>query len=92
LIVPYYDVTTFYKDYIRYMASISNEVDNDTAVLVSETTFRRAFIKKKDIRLLGSKGAFHTCEICNNALDLLHDTSNYFHYFFYYNIQYICIY
>jgi hypothetical protein len=71
-IIPYYDVTSVYNDYVRHQIAI--EAVEDT---VSIATFRRAFLLKKNIKLLGSKGAFHTCEICNNALDLLHDESKY---------------
>ena len=52
-----------------------NETKEGSAPLVSEATFRRAFMAKKNIKLLGCKGSFHTCEFCNNALDMLHDTS-----------------
>ena len=57
------------------MSSINN-LDDGNYSAVSEATFRRAFKAQKNIKLLGCKGSFHTCEICNNALDLLHDTSN----------------
>ena len=59
-------------DYVRYMSSINTDENNSE---VSEATFRRALKAQKNIKLLGCKGSFHTCEICNNALDLLHDTS-----------------
>jgi hypothetical protein len=72
LIVPYYDVVTFFRDYERYLQASTQETP------VSLSTFRRAFEKQKNIKLLGCKGSFHTCEICNNALDLLHDQSKYF--------------
>jgi hypothetical protein len=78
LIVPYYDIKTFYDDYVRdTMRNQDTETNGATSNngVVSLTTFRRAFIKKGNIKLLGCKGSFHTCEICNNAIDLLHDTS-----------------
>jgi len=70
LIIPYYDIKTVYHDYQRYQINTNKKSDT-----VSLSTFRRAFESQKHIKLLGSKGSFHTCEICNNALDLLHDES-----------------
>lgn len=72
LIIPYYDVQSFYNDYTRHQVLVNAEAET-----VSVSTFRRAFESQTNIKLLGSKGSFHTCEICNNALDLLHDESKF---------------
>jgi hypothetical protein len=66
-------VQALYDDYCGYInRNLNNDGDESIASL---STFRRAFILQKQVKLLGSKGAFHTCEICNNALDLLQDKS-----------------
>ena len=90
LIVPYYDILSVYNDYKRHLKDIQDEES-----IVSLSTFRNAFESKKNIKLLGCKGSFHTCEICNNALDLLHDESKLLfsmHLFIYLLFVYIYIY
>jgi hypothetical protein len=66
-IVPFSDVYQMWKEYKSFFnRSLTNE-------LAQETTFREAFKECDNIRLLGCKGGFQTCEICNTAYELLRD-------------------
>jgi hypothetical protein len=71
MILPYYKVLSFYDDYCRYC---DENIDLHKC-RAKESTFRTAFEDQKSVKLLGSKGAFHTCEICNNAIELIADKS-----------------
>jgi hypothetical protein len=62
---------SFYEDYTRYC----DENNGLHKIRAGETTFRSAFDDQDKVKLLGSKGAFHTCEICNNAIELIGDKS-----------------
>jgi len=39
------------------------------------TTFSTAFKQRENIRFLGAKGSFNTCEICNSLNNLLKNTN-----------------
>jgi hypothetical protein len=61
----------FYEDYKRYCIQHEGFFDN----MACKNTFALAFDKQKKVKFLGCKGSFHTCEICNNAIDLQSDPS-----------------
>lgn len=69
-ILPYDSIQEFYAEYVaQSMADNLNE--NHYA---KRETFRKAFKKlSKSYRLSGSRGSFPTCDMCNNAHDLLRD-------------------
>jgi hypothetical protein len=68
-VLPYEDVKSFYAEYLAHCdAVLAYPTD-----IASESVFRRAFEGLENVKLLGCKGGFHTCEICNNANDLLRD-------------------
>ena len=69
-VVPFVDVKSFHLEYLQYQAH--QQAHNDTVAKTG--TFRSAFAKLEKegkIKLLKAKGSFHTCEICNNASELL---------------------
>jgi len=71
-ILPYDDVSQFYEEYV---------VDCDASHVpkherAGKTTFSAAYTKLHETgkyRILGGKGSFKTCEICNNTYALLRD-------------------
>jgi hypothetical protein len=42
--------------------------------LAGYTTFSTAFKQRENIKFLGAKGSFNTCEICNSLNNLLKNT------------------
>lgn len=69
-VVPFVDVASFHSEYLQYQAH--QQANSDTVARIG--TFRSAFAKLEKegkIKLLKAKGSFHTCEICNNASELL---------------------
>ena len=67
-ILPYESIPQFFKEYLNfhktYGISVSTRANIDT--------FRDAFKSlSSSVRLVHSKGSFPTCDICNNANDLL---------------------
>ena len=69
-VVPFVDVASFRSKYLQYQAH--QQANSDTVARIG--TFRSAFAKLEKegkIKLLKAKGSFHTCEICNNASELL---------------------
>lgn len=73
-IVPYEDVRQFFSEYTTHCTSVN--VDRTERAL--EATFRKALLSMPHIRLIGCKGSFHTCELCNNANELLRDPTKRF--------------
>ena len=72
-VLPYETVPSFYEEYIEHC----NQTDVMMRERASIKTFFRVFSKLKDtVRLLKCKGSFNTCEVCNNANDLLRDSGN----------------
>lgn len=69
-IVPYSDIKSYYYEF-KSNCLLYNFIPED---IPSIETFRRAFNDCKNIRLLGCKGSFQTCEICNNANELMRNT------------------
>lgn len=66
--LPYESVGQFYNEYVMFCKSI---VINFDCVAKAEC-FRLALLSLKgSIRLMTCKGAFQTCDICNNANDML---------------------
>ena len=66
--MPYSSVTEFFEEYLAYC----------TAGLLAPRTyageecFRKAFLSlDRHYRLIGAKGSFPTCDVCNNANDML---------------------
>jgi hypothetical protein len=74
IVLPYDDMPQFHNEYVVHCFS-RNVPPNYIAGL---STFRSAFKDQKDLRFLGSKGSFNTCEICNNLNNLLKNTSKKF--------------
>ncbi len=72
-VVPYSSIKAFYEEYMSYSAFKHTHPDN----FASLSTFQRAFTKleRQGIRKLNAKGSFNTCEICNNAEELLRNKS-----------------
>ena len=73
-VAPFVDIKSFWEEYCAYHAHQQSPVSE----VAGDTTFRSAFKYCHDtlgIRKLKSKGTFNTCEICNNASDLLRNPS-----------------
>ncbi|KAJ1387535.1 hypothetical protein B484DRAFT_409877, partial [Ochromonadaceae sp. CCMP2298] len=68
-VLPYEDVKSFYDEYRSHCTA----TDVYPTEIAGKTVFQEAFANEQNIRLTGCKGSFPTCEICNNANDLLRD-------------------
>ena len=71
LILPFETVSQLYEEYLY---TCRNENSSNPA---SKSTFKRSYtaLKKQGlVRLTRGKGTFPTCDICNNANDLLANT------------------
>ena len=69
-VAPFTDLKSFHEEYVYYHAHHHTQPEN----IAKASTFYSAFDilnKTKEIKLLTAKGAFQTCEICNNASELL---------------------
>ena len=66
--LPYDNGPEFFSEYLAHCAS-SQMMPNTYA---KRETFRKVFKSmKNEFRLIGGKGSFPTCDICNNANDFL---------------------
>ena len=67
------DVKAFFEEYCQYNVAQHTSVTEVAGI----STFREAFkiCETLGIRKLQSKGTINTCEICNNASDLLRNRS-----------------
>ena len=72
-VAPFVDIKAFWEEYCAFHTLQHTPSSNVAGI----TTFRQAykFCEGLGIRKLKSKGTFNTCEICNNASDLLRNTS-----------------
>lgn len=73
-VAPFVDLRSFWEEYCAYHAHQQTQ-PSDVAAL---STFCAAFnvlSETKGIKKLKAKGTFNTCEICNNASDLLKNKS-----------------
>ena len=66
-ILPYECLNQLYEDY--YLDCIERKLSKES--IPSIKTFGRAFAELEEFKLLGCKGSFTTCELCNNAHALL---------------------
>jgi hypothetical protein len=60
---------SFYDEFLHFCKLNG---DNDESI-PGISTFKIAFKAQKEVKLAGCKGHFSSCEICNNANDLLRD-------------------
>ena len=68
LILPYESIPQFFKEYLNFHKTYGMSI----STLAKIDTFRDAFESlSSSVRLVHSKGSFPTCDICNNANDLL---------------------
>lgn len=75
-VAPFVDLKSFWEEYCAYHAH-QQTPPSDVAAL---STFCAAFnvlSETKGIKKLKAKGTFNTCEICNNASDLLKNKSKF---------------
>ena len=70
-VLPYDSVSQIFHEYQAH--SIVNE--DEKRLIACRETFRKAFAAQTEVRLLGAKGSFQTCDICNVANELLRKTS-----------------
>jgi len=70
IILPYDSIAQFYNEYVVHSTSRGYSPQ----FIAKYTTFYNAFEAREKIRLLGSKGSFNTCEICNSLNSLLKNT------------------
>ena len=74
MVVPHESVSQLHEEYVCYRKA--QAVHPDT--IAEYVTFSKAYkqMESKDhIRLLGCKGSFPTCDICNNCNDLLRNAN-----------------
>jgi hypothetical protein len=74
MIVPHEHVSQLFEEYVCYRKSQQYDPNS----IAEYDTFNQAYIeleKAGEIRLLGCKGSFPTCDICNNCNDLLRNAS-----------------
>ena len=72
-VAPFVDVKAFWEEYCQFNVAQYTPVTEVAGI----STFRQAFkiCENLGIRKLQSKGTINTCEICNNASDLLRNRS-----------------
>jgi len=69
--LPYAKVNEFHNEYVAFCTAESMPINTYAKI----ETFRKAFISlNHKYKLIGAKGSFPTCDICNNANNLLRDT------------------
>ena len=69
--LPYAKVNEFHNEYVAFCTAESMPINKYAKI----ETFRKAFISlDHKYKLIGAKGSFPTCDICNNANNLLRDT------------------
>ncbi len=69
-ILPYFSVVALYEDYVSKRLSESKRLED----IASKSTFTRAWkslYTTNNLRLQGAKGAFKTCDVCQNIGDIL---------------------
>jgi hypothetical protein len=67
VIIPYSDIRQFYTEFV----DVQNAARAQCRNIPSESTFRRAWEKFGNARLLHSKGSFKGCDLCNQCNALL---------------------
>jgi hypothetical protein len=68
MFLPYETLPEFFAEYLAFC----NAEQLNPSSYAKKETFRRVFKgMSKEFRLIGAKGSFPTCDICNNANDLL---------------------
>lgn len=66
--IPYETIDELFREYENYCNTCASHI----ATRCGLSTFRKAFRSVGDtVKMLGSKGTFQTCDICNCAHDLL---------------------
>ena len=72
-VVPYSDSKAFHDEYLIYCSNVQALINEQASL----STFKRAYqyaYANHGIRMMNCKGAINTCEICNNASDLLRNS------------------
>jgi hypothetical protein len=66
--LPYGSVPEFFKEYLAFC----HAEHLTPSGYAKDETFRKTFLSlKNEFRLIGAKGSMPTCDICNNANDML---------------------
>jgi hypothetical protein len=73
-VAPFVDIKAFWEEYCAYHAH-EQTIRTDVAGLSTFSAAFKLLNETKGIKKLRSKGTFNTCEICNNASDLLRNKS-----------------
>jgi hypothetical protein len=72
-VVPYSNSKAFHDEYTVYCNNVQALINQQASL----STFKRAYqyaYANHGIRMMNCKGAINTCEICNNASDLLRNS------------------
>ena len=72
-VVPYSNSKAFHDEYTIYCNNVQALINQQASL----STFKRAYqyaYANHGIRMMNCKGAINTCEICNNASDLLRNS------------------
>ena len=86
-VAPFVDLKSFYAEYLYYHAHQQSPHED----IAKQSTFNAAFKllrETKGIKMLKAKGAFQTCEICNNASELLMNKRKKINVFTYHSYYY----
>lgn len=70
IILPYDNLKQFHNEYVVHSFSRGFAAQ----FIAGYTTFSSAFKQRENVRFLGAKGSFNTCEICNSLNNLLKNT------------------
>ena len=73
-ILPYDNLPQFHEEYKVHC----NTRGIPPCYVAGLTTFRTAFEEQTNVKFLGAKGSFNTCEVCNNLNSLLKNTKQQF--------------
>ena len=70
IVLPYDNLKQFHNEYVVHSFSRGFAAQ----FIAGYTTFSTAFKQRENVRFLGAKGSFNTCEICNSLNNLLKNT------------------
>ena len=73
-ILPYDNLPQFHEEYKVHCSTRGIP----PCYVAGLTTFRTAFEEQTNVKFLGAKGSFNTCEVCNNLNSLLKNTKQQF--------------
>lgn len=74
-VAPFVDLRSFFREYLYYHAHQQTRREDLAMLSTFSSAFKLIHQTKGNIKLLKAKGSHQTCEICNNASELLANKS-----------------